>query len=60
MESDNTIFIKGEIMELFYSKVEPEKLLHIVHRRNDFKNKRNDIIDVTQFLQLSSLVLKKK
>ena len=59
MESDNTIFIKGEIMELFYSKVEPEKLLHIVHRRNDFKNKRNDIIDATQFLQLSSLFLKK-
>ena len=46
-------------MELFYSKVEPEKLLHIVHRRDDFKNKRNDIIDATQFLQLSSLVLKK-
>lgn len=45
-------------MEKYYSKIEPEKLLHIVNRLDDIKNERYDIISEDNFLQCSSLKLK--
>jgi len=41
-----------------YSKIQPDKLLHIVHRLTDVinrKTQRVDLIDETEFIQCSSL-----
>ena len=46
-------------MEKIYSKVDPTKLLHIIHRKNDFIADREDIVPITEFLQMASLNLKK-
>lgn len=50
-------------MELFYSKVKPDKLLHIVYRVDDFykmqNNKRQNIVEEKEFIQLSAMKLKK-
>ena len=50
-------------MELFYSKIEKKKLLHIVFRSDDFEKldleERKDLINKREFLQLSALNLKK-
>lgn len=45
-------------MEKIYSKIDPEKLLHIIIRREDFKEGRQDLIDSDQFIQCSTLKLK--
>ena len=50
-------------MELIYSKIEPNRLLHIVHRVDEFyKMKdgfRRDVIGETEFLQLGAMILHK-
>lgn len=47
-------------MEHIYSKVEPTKLLHIIHRLSELENRedhRKDIVDANNFIQCSSLRL---
>ena len=50
-------------MELIYSKINPDKILHIVHRAIEFDNindgHRVDIVDENQFIQLSALKMSK-
>ena len=50
-------------MEKIYSKLEPNKLLHIVHRVHEFHtieyDHRKDIVSEDEFLQLSSMKLGK-
>ena len=50
-------------MEIIYSKLEPNKVLHIVHRVNEFYNihegHRKDIVDPKEFIQLSALKMEK-
>jgi len=43
-----------------YSKVDPNTLLHIIHRKEDFVNSREDIIPAENFLQLATLRMEKK
>ena len=43
------------MFDKIYSKVEPEKLLHIVCRPADLNNDRNDIVDENEYLQLAIL-----
>jgi len=43
-----------------YSKVEPNTLLHIIHRKEDFVNSREDIIPAENFLQLATLRMENK
>ena len=42
-------------MEKFYSKADPNLLLHIVVRFSDFNQERLDVIDTDNFLQFSLL-----
>jgi hypothetical protein len=47
-------------MEYIYSKVEPTKLLHIIHRLSELENReaaRVDIVSEDNFIQCSSLRL---
>ena len=49
-------------MELIYSKLNPDRLLHIIYRERDFydiKGHRLDIVGPDEFLQLSSMNMKK-
>lgn len=46
-------------MEKFYSKVNPEMLLHIVYRKEDFVDGRQEIVPPDQFIQCAALKLKK-
>jgi|TARA_B100000035_G_scaffold293764_1_gene283473 cupin fold WbuC family metalloprotein len=46
-------------MEKIYSKVDPDKLLHIIQRVNDIKESRVDLIPAEQFIQCSTLKMKK-
>ena len=50
-------------MELIYSKLQPENILHIVYRLNEFddiqKGNRKDIVDEKEFIQLSALKMSK-
>ena len=49
-------------MEKIYSKVRPRMLLHIIYRESDFYNingNRQDIVGPDEFLQLSSMNMKK-
>lgn len=41
-------------MEKIYSKVQPNKLLHIIHRLSEF-NDRQEIVPANNFLQCASL-----
>jgi hypothetical protein len=43
------------MFDKIYSKVEPDKLLHIVCRPQDLNNSRNDIVEEEQYLQLAIL-----
>lgn len=45
-------------MDEIYSKIENDKLLHLIHRISDFTN-RSELIDANEFLQISSLELTK-
>ena len=42
-------------MEKIYSKINPDKLLHIIVRKDDFKSGRQDIVEENQFIQCSIL-----
>lgn len=42
-------------MQKIYSKINPEKILHIVVRKDDFQQGRQDVIDESQFIQCSML-----
>ncbi len=44
-------------MEKIYSKIEPNKLLHIIFRKEDFKSGRTNLIDEMEFIQCSALNL---
>ena len=44
-------------MKKIYSKVNPEKLLHIVLRKHDVKKERMNIIEDEHFLQLAAMLL---
>ena len=50
-------------MEIIYSKLNPKKILHIVHRANEFystqEGHRKNIVDAKEFIQLSALKMKK-
>jgi cupin fold WbuC family metalloprotein len=45
-------------MEMIYSKIQPDKLLHIVYRFNEI-NGRTNISPDNEFLQLASIKMKK-
>ena len=44
-------------MEKIYSKTNPEKLLHIIVRKEDIATGRQDIVDPKHFIQCSALNL---
>jgi len=48
-------------LEYVLSKVDPDKVLHMVHRRDDFlmQESRKDIIPDNHFIQLSTLRMEK-
>lgn len=46
-------------MEKIYSKIEKNKLLHIIVRREDIKPGREDIVDSNNFIQCSMLNMEK-
>ena len=46
-------------MEKIYSKIEPEKLLHIIHRLDDITSIRTDLSDPKESLQIATLNLNK-
>ena len=46
-------------MNYIYSKIEPSLLLAVIHRVEDFNKERVDIINETEYLQLSSMILEK-
>ena len=45
-------------MQLIYSKVEPQKLLHIIHKVGEFytieEGHRRDLVEEKEFIQLSA------
>tara|TARA_Y100001938_G_C7978846_1_gene373294 strand:- start:316 stop:735 length:420 start_codon:yes stop_codon:yes gene_type:complete len=43
------------MFDKIYSKVDNEKLLHIVCRPSELKNVRNDIVDENEYMQLAIL-----
>jgi cupin fold WbuC family metalloprotein len=46
-------------MEKIYSKIEPNKLLHVIVRKNDMLNGRVDIIPEDNFIQCAILNMEK-
>ena len=46
-------------MEKIYSKVQPDKLLHIIVRKEDIKEGREDIVSEEHFIQCSMLNMSK-
>jgi len=50
-------------MELIYSKIEPKRLLHIIHRSDEFytieEGHRRDVVGENEFIQLSALNMDK-
>lgn len=44
-------------MEKIYSKIQPEKLLHLIFRKEDFIEGRQDLITEEHFIQCSALNL---
>lgn len=46
-------------MEKIYSKVKEDKLLHIIVRRSDITKGRNDIVPEDNFIQCSTLNMKR-
>jgi len=46
-------------MEKIYSKIQPDKLLHIIVRKDDIKHGRVDIIEPHNFIQCSMLNMEK-
>ena len=50
-------------MELIYSKAEPDRILHIIHREEDFytieDGFRRNVIEEKEFIQLGAMILNK-
>ena len=50
-------------MQLIYSKVEPQKLLHIIHKLDEFytieEGHRRNLVEEKEFIQLSALNMEK-
>lgn len=46
-------------MEKFYSKIQPDKLLHFVVRLTDIKEGREDLVEPDNFIQCSALKMNK-
>ena len=50
-------------MEKIYSKIEPNKLLHIIHKADEFytieEGHRRDVVGADEFIQLSALNMDK-
>ena len=50
-------------MQLIYSKVEPKKLLHIIHKVDEFytieEGHRRNLVEKKEFIQLSALNMEK-
>lgn len=46
-------------MEKIYSKIQPEKLLHMIVRKEDIKPGREDIVSEENFIQCSMLNMEK-
>lgn len=46
-------------MEKIYSKIQPELLLHIIYRLDDFKDGREEIVPADQFIQCAALRMPK-
>jgi hypothetical protein len=46
-------------MEKIYSKVQPEKLLHFIVRKEDITSGRQDLVAEDQFIQCSALNMEK-
>lgn len=46
-------------MEKIYSKIEENKLLHFIHRKNEFIDGRLDLVSEENFIQCSSLKMNK-
>ena len=50
-------------MELIFSKIKPEKLLHIIHNSDDFHSinigNRREVVDEKEFIQLAALKMNK-
>ena len=46
-------------MKKIYSKIEPEKLLHIIVRKEDLKPGRIDVVPEEYFIQCAILNMKK-
>ena len=50
-------------MQLIYSKVEPQKLLHIIHKVDEFytieEGHRRNLVEKKEFIQLSALNMEK-
>ena len=50
-------------MKFYKSKIKPNKILHIIFKKSDFKkmneDSRKDLIEPDQFIQLSTMKLKK-
>lgn len=44
-------------MTKIYSRVQPDMLLHIIHRCTDFSSDRNDLVEPENFLQCAALNL---
>lgn len=42
-----------------FSRVDPSLLLHIIHRRTDFEQERNDLVESENFLQCAAMMLQK-
>jgi len=51
-------------MKLIYSKIQPNKLLHIIHKADEFytieDSHRRDIVGADEFIQLSALNMDKE
>lgn len=44
-------------MTKIFSRVQPDLLLHIIHRRTDFDSERNDLVEPGNFLQCAAMKL---
>lgn len=43
-----------------YSKIEPDKLLHIINRKNDIAPGRVDLVPANQFIQCAAMKMQKE
>ena len=51
--------IPTKVMEKFYSKIQPDLLLHLVYRHREYTGKRVNLLEPDNFLQCAALYLDK-